>query len=95
MADPIRIDMTADQLAGIKENLLATLTTDHLDELCALRIRAKDYAGEFSEAIKAIAEKCGISRSALRRYVCARVDDKLEALDTEASDLSHLLETAQ
>jgi len=95
MTTPIRIDMTADQLAVMKEDLIASLTQDHLDELCALRIRAKDYTGEFSEAVKAIAEKCGISRSALRRYICARVDDKLEALDTEANDLSHLLETAQ
>jgi hypothetical protein len=71
------------------------LTPAHIKELCSLRTDAKMAAESFSEAIQAQAEQCGISRSALRKYICARVDDRLEALDTEANDLSHLLETAQ
>lgn len=79
----------------MKEDLIATLTPAHIEDLCTLRTDAKLAAQTFSEAIQAQAEKCGLSRSALRRYVCARADDRLEALDTEANDLSHLLETAQ
>ena len=95
MTAPIRLDMTADQLAVMKEDLISSLTPAHIEELCTLRADAKLSAQTFSEAIAAQSEKCSISRSALRKYICARVDDKLEALDTEASDLSHLLETAQ
>ena len=92
MTEPIRIDLTADQLKTMQEELVGSLTPGHIEELCALRTDAKLDAQTFSEAIQAQAEKCGLSRSALRRYVCARADDRLEALDTEANDLSHLLE---
>lgn len=95
MTAPIHLDIHVDQIKAMKEDLVATLTPAHIEELCTLRTDAKLAAESFSEAIKAQAEKYGLSRSALRRYVCARVDDRLEALDTEANDLSHLLETAQ
>ena len=95
MSAPIRLDIHVDQIQAVREDLIATLTPAHIEELCTLRTDAKLAAENFSEAIKAQAEKCGLSRSALRRYVCARADDRLEALDTEANDLSHLLETAQ
>ena len=95
MSAPIRLDIHVDQIQAMKEDLIASLTPAHIEELCTLRTDAKLAAESFSEAIKAQAEKCGLSRSALRRYVCARADDRLEALDTEANDLSHLLETAQ
>lgn len=91
MTTPIHLDIHVDQIKAMKEDLVATLTPAHIEELCTLRTDAKLAAESFSEAIKAQAEKCGLSRSALRRYVCARVDDR----DTEANDLSHLLETAQ
>jgi len=94
MTEPIRIDLTADQLKTMQEELVGSLTPGHIEELCALRTDAKLSAESFSEAIKAQSERCGISRSALRKFICARVDDKLEALDTEANDLAHLLETA-
>ena len=92
MTAPIHLDIHVDQIKAMKEDLIATLTPAHIEELCTLRTDAKLAAQTFSEAIQAQAEKCGLSRSALRKYICARVDDKLEALDTEASDLSHLLE---
>ena len=92
MTTPIRLDIHVDQIQAMKEDLVATLTPAHIEELCTLRTDAKLAAQTFSEAIQAQAEKCGLSRSALLRYVCARADDRLEALDTEANDLSHLLE---
>ena len=95
MSSPIHLDLNAEQVAAMKEDMLATLTPAHIEELCALRTDAKLAAETFSEAIQAQAEKCGMSRSALRKYICARVDDRLDALDTETNDLSHLLETAQ
>ena len=36
----------------------------------------------------------GISKGALRRFVCAKEADKLEGLDSEAADLATLLEMA-
>ena len=95
MTAPIHLDIHVDQIQAMnwqQEDLVATLTPAHIEELCTLRTDAKLAAQTFSEAIQAQAEKCGLSRSALRRYVCARADDRLEALDTEANDLSHLLE---
>lgn len=50
MTAPIRLDMTADQLAGMKEDLIATLTPAHIEELCTLRADAKMSAQTFSEA---------------------------------------------
>lgn len=95
MNSPVRLDIDLDQISAMKEDLIATLTQAHIEELCTLRADAKLSAQTFSEAIQAQAEKCGLSRSALRKYICARVDDRLDALDTEASDLTHLLlETA-
>lgn len=69
------------------------LTAAHLEELCLIRSTAKLGNENFAEAVKAVAEKCGISRAALRRFVCAKVDDRLAALDSEANDIAHLLET--
>ena len=95
MTAPIHLDIHVDQIQAMKEDLFALLTPAHIEELCHLRTDAKLAAETFSEAILAQAEKCGLSRSALRKYICARVDDRLDALDTEANDLSHLLETAK
>ena len=63
-----------------------------IEELIGLRSLARGAAETFSEAIKAQSEACGISRSALRRYVCAREADKLQELDAEAEDLARLME---
>lgn len=63
-----------------------------IEELVSLREAAKLRAEVFSEAIKIQAEKYQISRSALRRYVCAKEADTLLNLDVEASDLASLLE---
>ena len=60
-------------------------------ELVGLRSLARGAAETFSEAIKAQSEACGLSRSALRRYVCALEADKLQKLDAEAEDLARLM----
>lgn len=62
-----------------------------IDELVALRERAKDEAANFAEAIKIQAEKYQINKGALRRYVSALVDDKTSELDAEAEDIARLL----
>lgn len=48
----------------------------------------------FTLAIAEQAEHHGISKGALRRFVCAKEADKLEGLDSEATDLATLLEMA-
>ena len=49
----------------------------------------------FTTAIAAQSEKIGISKSALRRYICAREADKLEGLAAERDDIENLLEMNQ
>ena len=57
-----------------------------------LRSDARLAAGTFTEAIAAQSEKTGISKSALRRYICAKEKDALESLSTEKDDIETLLE---
>ncbi|NCC28222.1 MAG: hypothetical protein EOM22_08780 [Gammaproteobacteria bacterium] len=63
-----------------------------IDELVTLRSDARMSAETFTEAVKEQSEKAGISKGALRRYVCALEKDALDSLDAEASDLATLLE---
>ncbi len=67
MTAPIHLDIHVDQIKAMKEDLVATLTPAHIEELCTLRTDAKLAAESFREALKAQAEKYGLSRSALRR----------------------------
>ena len=87
----IRIDMTEDQLRSLTQ----PLTPAHIDELCDLRASAKAAAEMFTLAIAEQAEKSGLSKGALRRYICAREGDKLEGLATERDDIETLLEIAE
>jgi hypothetical protein len=64
-----------------------------IDELVTLRADARMSAEAFTEAVKEQSEKAGISKGALRRYVCALEKGALDSLDAEASDLANLLET--
>jgi hypothetical protein len=66
-----------------------------IDELVTLRADARLSAENFSEAIKAQAEKHEITKGALRRYICALEKDALESLSDEQSDLEALLEKAE
>lgn len=67
------------------------LTQAVIDELVALRVRAKDAASQFTEAVAVQAEKYSMSKGALRRFVCARESGKLLDLNVEADDLAALL----
>lgn len=88
----IRIDLTEDQLKAMVGEMLEGLTPAHIDELVTLRSDARLAAGTFTEAIAAQSEKTGISKSALRRYICAKEKDALESLSTEKDDIETLLE---
>lgn len=62
-----------------------------VNELCACRRTAKDYAQAYSDACKTQAEKHGIPPAALKRYIAALVDDKLEDARVEIDALEKLL----
>lgn len=72
-----------------------TIRADVIDELVALRASARLAAETYSEAIAAQSEKTNIRKTALRKYINAKEAGKLAELDTEASDLSNLLEATQ
>lgn len=65
-----------------------------IDELVLLRASARLAAEDFSEAIKAQAEKHEIAKGALRRFVCAVEKDALAALSAEFDDLAALMTKA-
>lgn len=88
----IRIDLTEEQLNAMAGEMREGLTPAHIDELVTLRSDARLSAGTFTEAIAAQSEKTGISKSALRRYICAKEKDALESLSTEKDDIETLLE---
>ena len=67
------------------------LTSDHIDELVQLRASARLAAEDFSEAIKTLAEKHELNKSALRRFIVAKEKDKLDDLDNESDAIAALL----
>jgi hypothetical protein len=60
-------------------------------ELRGARAVAKDYAQGYSDAVKAQAEKYKLKAGALKRYIAALEDDKLQELDEEMTDLEKLI----
>lgn len=64
-----------------------------IEELRRLRRIAADSVSDYGEAIKALAEKHGIKRGALRRYIGALEQDKTEDAAEEARDLERLIES--
>lgn len=62
-----------------------------ISELRTARYVAKDYATAFSDCIKAQAEKYGVKPGALKRYIVALEEDKLEEVDAETDDLARLI----
>jgi hypothetical protein len=62
-----------------------------IDELRRAYREATDYAAAFGDAIKAQAEKHTINAKALRRYIAALEDDKLDEAAKEAADLEKLI----
>jgi hypothetical protein len=61
-------------------------------ELMTVRQTAKDYAGAYADAVKAQADKFKVNANALKRYIAARQDDKLNDLDIELADLARMME---
>jgi hypothetical protein len=62
-----------------------------VDELVNVRTIAKDYAQSYSDAVKQQAERFGIPVGALKRYVTAIADDKVQDARTEVDALERLL----
>lgn len=63
-----------------------------MDELRHAYRVARDFATAYGDAVKAQAEKAQIKPRALRRYIAALEDDKLDEAAKEASDLERLIE---
>lgn len=62
-----------------------------IDELKHARTVAKDHAQAFSDCLKAQAEKYGIKPGALKRYIVALCEDKVEEVENETDDLQRLI----
>lgn len=62
-----------------------------IEELRSACHTAVDYAGAFSDACKAQAEKYKIKPGALKRYIKALEGDKLEDVEQETDDLATLI----
>ena len=62
-----------------------------IDELCAAKTTAKDYAEAYTAAVTGQAERYKIKPAALRRYIAAKEADKLDDLDAEMTDLEKLI----
>lgn len=62
-----------------------------IDELRRARTVAKDHAQAFSDCIKAQAEKYSVKPGALKRYIVALCDDKVEEVENETDDLQRLI----
>lgn len=64
-----------------------------IEELRHLRRIAADAVKDYGEAIKAQAEKHGVKRGALRKYIAALEMDKTGDAAEEARDLERLVES--
>lgn len=62
-----------------------------IDELCAARTTAKDYAEAYTAAVTGQAERYKINPAALKRFINAKTADKLDDLDAELNDLEKLI----
>ncbi len=66
-----------------------------LEELVCARKIAQDYAAAFGDAIKHQAEIHRLKPAALRAYVCAMADDRVEDLAALADQLTALIDEDQ
>jgi hypothetical protein len=71
-----------------------TVPAGVIGELRVLRTKQNDAATDFREAIKIQSEKHKIKASALRRYIVALGNDRVDDVRTEAEQLEHLIETS-
>jgi hypothetical protein len=64
-----------------------------INELRNLRTAANEASTDFREAINTQADKHKVKRAALRRYIIALGNDKVDEAAKEATDLERLIET--
>jgi predicted transcriptional regulator len=62
-----------------------------LDELATLKQSAMDAAETYKEGVESVAESIGISKTAISKYITARLADKLDKLEEETGDIEKLL----
>lgn len=67
------------------------IAQDTIDELVHARQDAQAAAGAFGDAIKEQAKKYKIKKGALRKYITAIADDKVEDVRAEAEALTNLI----
>lgn len=72
------------QEAVIKEKPLK----DSLSELMALKSKFEQAKEKLSDAINAVAEKCGMQAKVVRRAVNAKATDKIEEAERDAEQLT-------
>jgi len=63
-----------------------------IDNLLALKMTAATANADLSEAIKKIAEDCGVNAPAIRAFINAKHSDQIEAKSRNAAQLSLLFE---
>lgn len=98
LAKPIT-EALAKEIAGLQtdafdENMEAApgeIPERVIDELRECCHQAMDYAGAFSDACKAQAEKYKIKPGALKRFIKALEGDKLADVEDETDDLATLI----
>lgn len=83
VTDHGEFNLEAQQPGRVPESVIAELRQCCHD--------AMDYAGAFSDACKAQAEKYGIKPGALKRYVKALEGDKVDDAEAESEDLLALI----
>lgn len=65
---------------------------EKLDHLVSLNKTAKDASKDYSDAVKAAAEKSGLLASVVRRYVVAKAGDSFDEKKKEAEQLALVFE---
>jgi hypothetical protein len=62
-----------------------------VEELVSAKERAADLAGAYTDAVKAMAEKYGVKKGALSKFVNAIAADKVEDARAETAQLADML----
>lgn len=62
--------------------------------LCSLKTTFDEAKTDYSEAIKSVAEISGLQASVIRKYIAAKVSDKVQTAKREADQLSLVFEEA-
>ncbi len=61
---------------------------DRIPHLVSLHTKSKDAAKDYSDAVKAVAEKSGLLASVVRRFVVAKAGQNFDEKKKEAEQLS-------